>query len=64
MGWKAPSDIIEAEGNNVDETYHRIADDQARKEALGIKTGETTAVPETPDENENHNNPKEKENNE
>lgn len=40
MGWKAPSDIIEAEGNDVDETYRRIATDQKRREDLGIKLGE------------------------
>lgn len=39
QGWKAPSDIIEAEGNDVDETYRRIADDQQRMETLGIKLG-------------------------
>mgnify|MGYP000570747565 CR=1 FL=1 len=37
QGWKAPSDIIEAEGNDVDETYNRIAADQKRREELGIK---------------------------
>jgi lambda family phage portal protein len=45
MGWKAPSDIIEAEGNNVDETMQRIAEDQARMKALGIKTGASSAAP-------------------
>lgn len=39
QGWKAPSDIIEAEGNDVDETYRRIAADQQRAEKLGIKLG-------------------------
>lgn len=39
QGWKAPSDIIEAEGNDVDETYRRIAADQQRMETLGIKLG-------------------------
>lgn len=38
-GWKAPSDIIEAEGYDVDETYRRIAADQQRIDALGIKLG-------------------------
>lgn len=38
-GWKAPSDIIEAEGYDVDETYRRIAADQQRIETLGIKLG-------------------------
>ena len=37
MGWKAPSDIIEAEGQDVDETYRRIAEDQRRAEQLGIR---------------------------
>ncbi len=55
MGWKAPSDIIEAEGNNVDETMQRIAEDKARMKELGI-TGAATPTPkpeteETPDEN-------------
>ena len=39
QGWKAPSDIIEAEGNDVDETFRRIAADQQRIENLGIKLG-------------------------
>ena len=38
-GWKAPSDIIEAEGFDVDETYRRIAADQQRIDALGIRLG-------------------------
>ncbi len=37
MKWKAPSDIIEAEGNDVDETMQRIATDQARMKELGIQ---------------------------
>lgn len=46
-GWKAPSDIIEAEGFDVDETYRRIAADQNRIEALGIRLGklENTTIP-------------------
>jgi len=39
QGWKAPSDIIEAEGNDVDETYRRIAADQQRAKDLGIQLG-------------------------
>ena len=39
QGWKAPSDIIEAEGNDVDETYRRIAADQERIKDLGITLG-------------------------
>ncbi len=39
-GWKAPSDIIESEGYDVDETYKRIALDQKRRDDLGIKLGE------------------------
>ncbi len=38
-GWKAPSDIIEAEGYDVDETYRRIAADQKRADGLGIRLG-------------------------
>lgn len=45
MGWKAPSDIIEAEGNDVDETHQRIAADQARMKELGIQPQGTTAPP-------------------
>lgn len=44
-GWKAPSDIIEAEGYDVDETYRRIAADQKRAEALGIRLGKPEAQP-------------------
>jgi len=43
QGWKAPSDIIESEGNDVDETYRRIAADQKRREELGIKLGVVAA---------------------
>ncbi len=52
MGWKAPSDIIEAEGNDVDETYQRIAQDQRRMDALGIKLNGTAPIQgdATPDE--------------
>ncbi|MDD3028832.1 MAG: phage portal protein [Alphaproteobacteria bacterium] len=39
QGWKAPSDIIEAEGNDVDETFRRIAADQKRIKDLGITLG-------------------------
>lgn len=71
MGWKAPSDIIEAEGNNVDETYQRIAEDNARKKELGIKTGSPDPAPKAepeiaPDENEEDkpsDNPEEKDEN-
>jgi lambda family phage portal protein len=49
-GWKAPSDIIEAEGNDVDETYNRIAADQKRREELGIKLGQPAPTPATPPE--------------
>ncbi len=38
-GWKAPSDIIESEGYDIDETYERIAADQRRRDALGIRLG-------------------------
>jgi lambda family phage portal protein len=34
--WKARSDVVEAEGFDVDETDARIAADQAREEALGL----------------------------
>lgn len=52
-GWKAPSDIIEAEGFDVDETYRRIAADQQRIDALGIRLGkpEDRQQPETPPQN-------------
>lgn len=52
-GWKAPSDIIEAEGFDVDETYRRIAADQQRIDALGIRLGkpEDRQQPETPAQN-------------
>jgi lambda family phage portal protein len=43
QGWKSPSDIIEEEGNDVDETYRRIAADQQRVKDLGIKLGPLTA---------------------
>lgn len=39
-GWKAPSDIIESEGYDVDETYRRIAADQQRVDTLGIRLGD------------------------
>lgn len=38
-GWKAPSDIIESEGYDIDETYERIAADQRRRDELGIRLG-------------------------
>jgi lambda family phage portal protein len=44
-GWKAPSDIIEAEGYDVDETYRRIAADQQRADALGIRLGKPEQQP-------------------
>jgi len=50
QGWKAPSDIIEAEGNDVDETYNRIAADQKRREELGIKLGQPAPTPAAPPE--------------
>jgi lambda family phage portal protein len=40
QGWKAPSDIIESEGYDVDETFRRIAADQRRIEELGIRLGD------------------------
>ncbi len=43
-GWKAPSDIIEAEGYDVDETFNRIASDQQRARDLGIKLGDPSKV--------------------
>lgn len=43
QGWKSPSDIIEEEGNDVDETYRRIAADQERIKDLGIKLGPLSA---------------------
>jgi lambda family phage portal protein len=43
QGWKSPSDIIEEEGNDVDETYRRIAADQQRIKDLGIKLGPLAA---------------------
>lgn len=58
-GWKAPSDIIEAEGYDVDETYRRIAADQKRQRDLGIELGSPddrpdpareTEEPEQPDD--------------
>jgi capsid protein len=42
---KAPSDIIEAEGYDVDETYRRIAADQQRAAALGIRLGKPEQHP-------------------
>ncbi len=45
MGWKAPSDIIEAEGQEVDETYRRIAEDQQRAKQLGIVLGDPGEPP-------------------
>lgn len=57
QGWKAPSDIIEAEGNDVDETYRRIAADQKRIRDLGITLGPLrnqtpTAAPDATNDNE------------
>lgn len=37
MGWKAPSDIIQGEGEDVEETYRRIAADQKLAEDLNIR---------------------------
>ena len=59
-GWKAPSDIIESEGYDVDETFQRIAADQKRIEDLGIKLGDTsqaTAQPQQPSSNTDEGNP-------
>lgn len=57
QGWKAPSDIIEAEGNDVDETFRRIAADQKRIKDLGITLGPLgnqtpTAAPDATNDNE------------
>ena len=62
-GWKAPSDIIESEGYDIDETYQRIAADQRRMDELGIrlgKLGEVEQLPPDP-ENNNPNTPKQEE---
>jgi lambda family phage portal protein len=45
MGWKAPSDIIEEEGSDVDETFSRIAQDQKRAESLGINLDQIVMNP-------------------
>lgn len=59
-GWKAPSDIIEAEGYDVDETYRRIAADQQRADALGIRLGkpeqQPVQQPELPDQDDEEKN--------
>ncbi|MGE0108155.1 MAG: phage portal protein [Bdellovibrionales bacterium] len=60
MGWKAPSDIIEAEGNNVDETFQRIANDQAHKKELGIQSS-TTSSPSVSQTSEDDEKPEEQE---
>lgn len=49
-GWKAPSDIIEVEGYDVDETYRRIAADQQRADTLGIRLGKPEQAPPTPEQ--------------
>ncbi len=49
-GWKAPSDIIESEGYDIDETFQRIAADQKRREELGIKLGEAKPAALPPEE--------------
>ena len=49
-GWKAPSDIIEAEGYDVDETYRRIAADQQRADTLGIRLGKPEQAPPAPEQ--------------
>ncbi len=54
-GWKAPSDIIESEGYDIDETYQRIAADQRRMEELGIRLGKLGEVEQPPPEFENDN---------
>ncbi len=54
-GWKAPSDIIEAEGYDVDETYRRIAADQQRADTLGIRLGkpeQQAPAPEQPSQDD------------
>lgn len=54
-GWKAPSDIIEAEGYDVDETYRRIAADQQRADTLGIRLGkpeQPAPAPEQPNQDD------------
>lgn len=48
MGWKARSDIIEAEGYDAAEVDQRISEDQKRIEALGIKLGEAANQPVLP----------------
>lgn len=42
-GWKAPSDIIESEGYDLDETYQRIAADQNLADSLGLRLGKQIA---------------------
>jgi len=54
-GWKAPSDIIESEGYDIDETYQRIAADQRRMDDLGIRIGKLGEVEQIPPEPENNN---------
>ncbi len=54
-GWKAPSDIIESEGYDIDETYQRIAADQRRMDELGIRLGKLGEVEQPPPEFENDN---------
>ena len=59
-GWKAPSDIIEAEGYDVDETYRRIAFDQKRREELGIKLTEENPPAAKVDPEQTDDNPEKK----
>lgn len=47
-GWKAPSDIIESEGYDIEETYERIATDQRRRDELGIRLGKLGEQPPVP----------------
>lgn len=60
-GWKAPSDIIESEGYDIDETYERIAADQRRIEALGIRLGKFGEQPPPPVDTDDHTPPSEEE---
>ncbi len=61
MGWKAPSDIIESEGYDIDETYERIAADQRRIDALGIRLGKFGEQPPPPAETDDQPPPQEEE---
>ncbi len=53
-GWKARSDVIEAEGGDPEETDARIAADNERAESLGITIGvEPNERSTAPDEDDN-----------